>query len=263
MVETLAGTIDKTSLLEILKLLHSGAMTGRLQLGNNYHKGELYVNAGQITHCVAGEVMGESAVNSMIGWIESNFSFESEIESPEISIQTSTPDLLRDCAEKLKDWQNIKKVFNSLEIILGLSLRSSMEKINLESEEWQILAYVNGSRNITEIVELTAKDEFTIAKILYQLYTKGLVEKIEKPVKPGAAVINEAFFTKIETELTKAIGPMAAILIEEAIMDLGETRSAFPNEKIAVLVEKVSNEITDSDKMLQFSKTMIESLKNL
>jgi DNA-binding MarR family transcriptional regulator len=263
MVETLAGTIDKTSLLEILKLLHSGMMTGRLQLGNNYHKGELFVNAGQIIHCVAGDVMGEAALSSIIGWIESNFSFESDIESPETSIQTPTPELLRECAEKLKDWQNIKKVFNSLEIILGLSQRSSTEKINLELEEWQTLAYVNGSRNITEIVELTGKDEFSIAKILHQLHSKGLVEKIDKPVKPAAAVINEAFFKKIEEELTKAIGPMATILIEEAIIDLGETRSAFPNEKIAVLVEKVSNEIADSNKMLQFSKTMIESLKNL
>ncbi len=54
---------------------------------------------------------------------------------------------------------------------------------------------------------------------------------------------------------------MAAIIIDEAIGDLGQTRSAFPNDKIADLVERVSGEIENEDDKAKFTQIMIDSLK--
>lgn len=262
MAETLTGTIDQMSLLEILKLLNSGNMSGRLKMSNGFGQGELYVKAGQIVHCVTGGSMGESALTTMLGWIEGHFSFETNIDAPEESISAATDQLLLDNARKIKDWRDIKKVVSSMDIIFALSAGSSTGAVNLQADEWQILSQVNGNRTVGQIMETTGHDEFSVAKILFQLHSIGLLEKTDKPAKPASATIDEAFFSKIEQELTKVIGPMAVIIIDEAIDDLSETRSAFPNDKIAALVEKVSSEISDENKKLQFSQIMLESLKN-
>lgn len=263
MAETLAGTIDQMPLLEILKLLNSGKMSGRLKVTNSYGKGELYVNAGEITHCVTGSVIGESALSTMLCWIEGHFSFEAGIETPEVSIETPAERLLSESAQMIKNWQSIKAVVSSMDIVFALSSNSSSGAVNLQAEEWQILAQVNGTRSVGQIMEATGKDEFSIAKILFHLHSVGLLEKTDKTGIAASPAIDEAIFDKIENELTKAIGPMAEIIIDEAIEDLAETRNSFSNEKVAALVEKVSSEISDENKRLQFSQVMIELLKKL
>ena len=263
MAETLVGSIAEMSLLKILKFLNSEKMNGRLMVTNNYERGEIYVKSGQIIHSVAGSNIGESALYNMLGWIEGHFSFENDVQAPEKSIETSTEQLLLEGARMTEDWQSIKKVVSSMNIVFALSASSSTGAVNLQPDEWQILAQVNGNRTVAEIVEATGKDEFEVAKILFQLHSSGLLEKKDKPAKAVSAIIDEAFFNKIEEELTKVIGPMAMLIIEEAIEELGETRSAFPDDKIAALVEKISNEIDEENKKLLFSQIMIESLKKL
>jgi len=262
MAEALAGTIDQMSLLEILKLLNSGKMSGCLKITNSYGLGELYVKAGQIIHCVTGSNIGEAALATMLGWIEGKFSFEMDVSAPEQSIESSTEQLLLESARKIEDWQDIKKVISSTDIVFALSTKSATGAINLEPEEWQILSHVNGNRTVAEIIEQTGKDEYHVAKVLFHLVSIGLLEKTEKTASPLSATIDEKFFERVEKELTNVIGPIASIVIDEAVEDLGESRSAFPNTKIAALIEKVGVDIKDEDKKLQFSQIMLEALKS-
>ena len=262
MAETLGGSIAEMSLLEILKLLVSGKMNGRLIVTNSIGKGEIYVKAGQLIHCVSGSSIGEIALTNMLGWIEGRFSFENDVVAPEESIKTATEQLLFDGARMIKDWQGIKKVISSMDLVFGLSAKGNTGAVNLQPDEWQILAQINGNRTITEIVEATGKDEFEVAKILFQLHSVGLLEKTEKSARPTYVTIDEKFFEKIEKEFTNVMGPMAPVIIDEAIDELGETRNAFPQDKIAALVEKISHEILEEEKKLQFSQIMLESLKN-
>ena len=119
MAEILAGTIDQMSLLEILKFLNSGKMSGRLEVTNKYSLGDLYVKDGQIIHCDAGASTGESALATMLGWMEGKFKFEDGIKSPEESITKSTDQLFLDCAKKINEWQDIKKVVTSRDDIFS------------------------------------------------------------------------------------------------------------------------------------------------
>jgi hypothetical protein len=262
MAETLTGTIDKMSLLEIIKLLNSGKMTGYLKVNNSYGKGELYVKSGQIVHCIAGTSIGEAAVTKMLSWIEGSFSFEADIEAPEESVVTSTKQLLLDCARKIEDWQKIKQVISSMNVTFKLSTSGSTSAINLQPDEWQVLAQVNGNRTVGQIIENTGSDEFNIARILFQLYTIGLLEIVPENARPAGPTVDVKFIDKIESELKKIIGPLAAVVVEEAIEGFGANRNAFPHAKIASLIETLCSEISDENKKIHFSQIMIDQLKN-
>lgn len=263
MAQTLAGTIDQMSLLEILKLLYSGKMNGCLKVKNSFGMGELFVKTGNIIHCVAGSAIGEAALSTMLGWIEGSFSFENDTEAPEESIRTNTEELLIESARKIEDWQSIKKIVPSMEAIFALSTDISTNAVNLKSEEWQVLAHINGSRTVGDIVEATGTDEFGVAKMIFHLTSIGLLNQIEKAQSASSAVVDSAFFQKIEKEFIDVIGPLAPVIIEEIIEELGETRDSYPVDKIANLIEKISTEIKDEDKQLRFSQIMLDSLKNL
>lgn len=263
MAEVLSGSVAEMSLLEIVKLLNSGKMSGRLVVKNSMGTGEIYIQDGQVVHCVFGASMGTSALTTMLGWIEGHFSFESKVESSETSINIKTEQLLLDAARTIKDWMSIKKIVTSMNLVFALSPSTSTGAVSLQSEEWQILAQVNGLRTVAEIVETTGKDEYEVAKILFHLHSSGLLTKLDNSGQPATTTVAEAFFVTLEKELKNAMGPMAEIVIDETIENLGEARNSFPQDKIPVLVEKVSMDIRDEGKRLKFSQIMLELLKNL
>ncbi|MBC8183540.1 DUF4388 domain-containing protein [candidate division KSB1 bacterium] len=261
MAESLAGNISDMSLLEVLKLFNSGKMNGQLTVENNKEQGKIYVKDGQLIHCESGSKSGNDALIFLLDWDEGHFSFENNVETQEKSISTPTEQLLLDSARMINEWKDIKKVIPSMDIVFLLSKKSSVSAINLKPEEWKILAQINGNRSVKEIVAETGKDELEVAKVIFQLHSVGLLEKAEKADKSASVSVDESFFSEIEKELSKAIGPMASIIIDEAIEDIGQTRNAFPNDKIADLVERVSGEIENEDDKLKFTQIMIESLK--
>ena len=56
---------------------------------------------------------------------------------------------------------------------------------------------------------------------------------------------------------------MAALLIDEGVEALSESRESFPLGKAANLVEKVSSEIADEGKRANFQRAMLEAIKTL
>jgi len=205
MAETLAGNISDMSLLEVLKLFNSGKMNGRLTVENNNEKGEIYVEDGKLNHCVTGSNTGTGALSVLLDWADGHFSFENNVKAPEETITTPTEQLLLDSARLVNEWKDIKKVIPSMDMVFMLSKESSVSAINLKPEEWQILAQINGSRSVDEIIAETGKDNLEVAKVIFQLHSVGLLKKTEKSTKAASVTIDESFFGKIEKELAKAV----------------------------------------------------------
>lgn len=57
------------------------------------------------------------------------------------------------------------------------------------------------------------------------------------------------------------MGPVGPVIIDDEIKLLGEDRNAFPQDKAAELVERISLEISDSAKRAQFQKQMVAVLR--
>ena len=71
------------------------------------------------------------------------------------------------------------------------------------------------------------------------------------------------FFAQMEHELTKVMGPVATLVIDDEVAALGVAKDSFPRDKMAELVEKVSTEITDEGKRAGFQQTMLEAIGTL
>lgn len=263
MTETLSGNLRKLPLMDILKLLSSGARTGRLDLQHKANSGEIYLREGKILHAVNGAQMGDVAVYTLMSWLEGDFKFVSDVEAQEESVTKKTEELLQKGAKQTEEWEKLKKIIPSTDVIFKLSSSGSASTVNLEPEDWLVLAQVDGARTVAEIAEALDRDEFTVAKVLYGLVKGALLEVGQKSKASPKAIINGASFEKLENEFIEVIGPLGSMLLDEAVADLGETREHFPRDKVAELVEQISHDIKDEKKRARFQQIMLEMLKNL
>jgi predicted regulator of Ras-like GTPase activity (Roadblock/LC7/MglB family) len=104
------------------------------------------------------------------------------------------------------------------------------------------------------------------------LATKKLTKRLKAPSPartkkaPDRARVPEltvdgTFFAQMEHELTKAMGPVATLIINDEVTALGAAKDSFPRGRVVELVEKVSAEIVDEDKRASFQRTMLEAIE--
>jgi general secretion pathway protein A len=77
------------------------------------------------------------------------------------------------------------------------------------------------------------------------------------------ATVSPQILDYITRAATKAMGPMAYLVIRDQIFALGESRDAFPKTKLRELIELVSREILNETMRARFQNTMLQEIDAL
>jgi hypothetical protein len=80
-----------------------------------------------------------------------------------------------------------------------------------------------------------------------------------KQLPPGKQVAGN-LLSVIEHELAKVMGPIARIIVDDKLAEFGESRDAFPEERVDSFVKAISEEITHKPERTIFSGAMAEFL---
>ncbi len=97
-----------------------------------------------------------------------------------------------------------------------------------------------------------------MTKILLQMGIPN--DKIEAKPKTN---FNGRLFEAIRWELTKLIGPISSVIINDKLIEMGEIKDLFPKERIPELLDRITAGIPDNDRRNIFNKTVKEAIKNL
>ncbi len=125
----------------------------------------------------------------------------------------------------------------------------------------QFLLEKSGEYSFTPQPTSVVQAAFQIPPMTEILLQMGLTkDKIE--TKPKSS-FNGRLFESIRWELTKLIGPISSIIINDKLIEMGEIKDLFPRERIQELIEKISAEIPDDSRKNIFNKTVKEAIKNL
>jgi hypothetical protein len=259
MPEINLGDIAQIKLFDILKPLFGGKKTGKITVKGK-ESGELYLELGNITHAKTSSAVGEYAFFFLMGLKVGKASFEPDQAPSERTISISTEQLLLNWSYRKQEWDKLKEVIPSTGSVFRLSLQKSPENKNINADQWNVLALCNGTKTISEIAESLSWDEFKTSKIIFQLVQLALLEKVEdrKPVKKKPVIEN--FFPMVETELKKVIGPLAPLIMNDKLSDLGETKDSLGQDQALSFVEKLSEEISNDSKKKEFLRMMTDFL---
>jgi hypothetical protein len=262
MPEVLRGNLAQLPLLDIIKMLSAGKRSGRLDLVQGAKHGEIYLESGNLVHAVTGTQMGEAGVYTLLGWLEGDFSFVPDVQAPEESIALTTEQMLLEASRKAEQWEDIKEVISTTDMVFNISPSGSTNTVSLKPIEWQVLAQINGVRSVADVAEILELDEFDVAKIIFSLVTAGLLHEAAEPTARYQNLVAEDFFPRLTEAYTEILGPMGPVIIDDEVAAMGESREAFPQQKAAELVERMSLEIADDGKRTEFQRLMLELLQN-
>jgi hypothetical protein len=67
----------------------------------------------------------------------------------------------------------------------------------------------------------------------------------------------------VDEERAKALGPIASVIVDDQIAEMGDQWDAFPRNNAAELAEAVSSEIADEGKRVRFQRSMLDVLRDL
>jgi hypothetical protein len=259
MPEINLGNLAQIKLFDVLKPLFSGKKTGKITVKGK-GGGELYLELGNITHATTNSAVGEYAFFFLMGLKAGTASFEPDGIPSERTIAISTEQLLLNWSYRKQEWEKLKEALPSPNAVFRLSLQKGPENKNINAEQWNVLALCNGSRTILEIAESLSWDEFKTSKIIFELVQLALLEKAEdqKPVKKKPVFGN--FFQTVETELKKVIGPIAPLIIDDKLSDLGERKDSLGQDQAFSFIEALSEEISNDSKKKEFLRVMRDFL---
>jgi len=259
MPELILGDLAQVKLFDVLRPLFSGKTTGKVMV-KGQEGGELYLELGNITHAKTNSSVGEYAFFFLMGLKAGRASFEPDEVPSERSISISTEQLLLNWSYRKQEWDRLKEVIPSASAIFRLSLQKSPENKNINADQWNVLALCNGTKTISEIGQALSWDEFKTCKIIYQLVQLGFLEKAEdqKPIKKKS--VSQNFFSMLETELKRMIGPLAPLIISDKLSELGETKDSLGQDQASSFIEALSEDISYESKRKEFLKTMTDFL---
>jgi hypothetical protein len=156
------------------------------------------------------------------------------------------------------EWERIREMIPSNNAVFRLSLQSDGENKNISADQWNVLALSNGMRNVSDIARTLNWDEFKVTRAIYQLVQAGLMEQFgeQKPVKKK--LVREIFFSVIENELRKVMGAVSPFVIDDKLVEFGEKRDSFPQDRLLSFVEALGEEIPHDDKRKEFKRSVME-----
>ena len=101
-------------------------------------------------------------------------------------------------------------------------------------------------------------DEFATAATPSLAICRAALLATRNRKQPSNNLVPGVFFSAIEKELAKTMGPIAPIIVEDKVAEFGEARDSFPKDKADALVHAIGEEIEDGEERASFTEAMAE-----
>jgi hypothetical protein len=160
------------------------AMARDLQArGDRRRLGEILVETGalskrELERQVRQQI--EVVVFEVISWREGYFSF---MEGPLVDLRTDaeiripTEAVLMEGARRIDEWSRIERHVPHLGVVPSLAVPGDAVQgaLDLLPAEWEVLAQIDGQRDLRELAASLGRSEFEVAKTVFGLSTSGVI----------------------------------------------------------------------------------------
>jgi transcription initiation factor IIE alpha subunit len=140
-----------------------------------------------------------------------------------------------------------------LDLYFRKVIRKDSDEISLDADMIRLLIAIDENRSLYQIAEEVDMETNTLKTTLSKLLEQGLIE----PVKKDITYLDRVFIEALRINLSKVIGPMAEILIEDVVTEMNLKSSEIPINQAAELINNLSLEIPDEKDRIGFKKSML------
>ena len=141
--------------------------------------------------------------------------------------------------------------------ISDLSGETNRSEFTMDIDMVRVLVALDGKTSINGIAQEMKVPGEQLRDSVEKLLEMGLIEALESQPK----ILDRAFFNSLSITMARMVGPIAPILIDDAVADLGHEQASFPIQRVAELIDTLSVEIRQREKRLAFQQGMMKMLK--
>ena len=144
-------------------------------------------------------------------------------------------------------------------IVFKRIVTKDLGKFSLDGKMLSILMELDGEKDLAAVSGKLGMDVEKMRPSINSLLKLGVIELSQQRV----ANVGKEFFQFLYQQFSLAVGPIARILIEDAVQDLGQTLEKFPVNVIAELVDLLARQIRKEEKGVLFRQNMLKKIKEL
>ncbi len=194
----------------------------------------------------------------MIDWNKGRATFDWESATNERTVHLPTEQVLALRTERQKELERTKEAIPSADAVFSIPVNSAGQDRRIPADQWSILALSNGARSVAEIAGMLGRNISEVSRAVCRMVEAGLLENVHETTPSPGETVHEDFIPTIEAELEKALGPVAQSIVDADIARLGESRSAFPQDRAQAFVKSIAEEISDEAKRAEFEQGVLE-----
>lgn len=151
----------------------------------------------------------EEVIFELMSWSEGYFSFEDSAApraGAEASVRIPTEALLMEAARRIDEWSRIEKRVPHVGVIPRLNDPGAQPPhLDLVPLEWEVLAGVDGSRDLRAIADTLGRSEFEVARTIFGLVTTSVVS-LDDPRRSAPMPVQDATQLLARAEEQHALG---------------------------------------------------------
>lgn len=195
--------------------------------------GQILVDEGYITDTVLEAFVTEQiqdTIFDLMRWDEGDFDFDPmpDVVDEDIGLTVSIENVVMEGSRRLEEWTRIRKKIPSVDVVFKMATApgEGTFEISLKPIEWQLLLQIDGTRSVAELAVESGRTDFEVARILYGLFSAGLLEfatdeeiaeyRAERQAREAKLAVIEEERRRVREAEEKAAQERESALAEEA-----------------------------------------------
>lgn len=141
-------------------------------------------------------------------------------------------------------------------LIFQLSVKNEPGEVTLDREMLAVIRELDGRKTVGMVAKNMGLELDKLKGIMGKLLTHGIVSLVSQSM----VIMKEDFFTYLTDQLSLATGPMAEVLIDEAVTNLGYSVSNFPKHRVQELIDLLAPRIFREEKRAVFKQNLYKKI---
>jgi DNA-binding transcriptional ArsR family regulator len=141
-------------------------------------------------------------------------------------------------------------------MIFRRTAAKNLGNFSLNRQTLNVYMGLNGKATLGEVAENSGINMSTMRQLISTLLDLGLIERVQKDV----VMLDGDFYRYLISQLSLATGPIASVLIEDEVHDLGYEVDRFPGYRAIELIDRLAAQIRREDKKSIFIKNLANKI---
>ena len=127
-------------------------------------------------------------------------------------------------------------------------VKNHVKTVSIDSRLLGIFLQLDGKRNVGTVAQKTGLNIGAMREAISDLLEMEIIEQVGR----DESSVDREFLNYLNNQFSRAVGPIADVLIEEEIADMGYQLSNFPISQVPELVDLLAREIRRDEKKSVF-----------